>query len=90
MMTRLRDPERPMPAIKLRFPREDVFAFNDDLTAWSSAGGIDPRLTLGVEPHRTTNKSSPTLYMAQLDESFFEQYPRVAAIRGALKGRCRY
>lgn len=65
-----------MSAIKLRLPREDIFEFNDDLTAWSAASGIDPRLTLGVEPHRTTNISSPTLYMVQLDESFFEQYLR--------------
>lgn len=65
-----------MPSIKLRIPRENVFEFNDDLSAWSAASGVDPQLTLGVEPHRTTNMSSPTLYIAQLDESFFEQYPR--------------
>lgn len=75
MITPLGDPERSMSAIKLRIPREDVFAFNDDLTAWSAAGGIDLRLTLGAEPYRTTNVSSPTLYVAEIDESFFERYP---------------
>ncbi|WP_175761380.1 hypothetical protein [Burkholderia anthina] len=65
-----------MPAIKLRIPQEDVFEFNDDLSAWAAANGVDPRLTLGVEPHQTTNMSSPTLYLAELDETFFEQYQR--------------
>ncbi|AHI78510.1 hypothetical protein BTRA_3098 [Burkholderia thailandensis USAMRU Malaysia  len=65
-----------MPAIKLRIPREDVFDFNDDLSAWSAAGGIAPHLMSGLEPYVTTNVSSPVLYVAELDESFFERYPR--------------
>ncbi|WP_175812972.1 hypothetical protein [Burkholderia contaminans] len=65
-----------MPAIKLRIPREDAADFNDDLSAWSAASGIDPRLTIGGEPYITTNMSSPTLYVAELDGSFFEQYPK--------------
>ncbi|QVN18732.1 hypothetical protein [Burkholderia pyrrocinia] len=65
-----------MPAIKLRIPREDVFDFRDDFTAWSASVGADPRLDPGFEPYVTTNMSSPTLYVAELDESFFEQYPQ--------------
>ncbi|RQT69577.1 hypothetical protein DF029_21515 [Burkholderia cepacia] len=76
MMAALRDPDNSMPAIKLRIPREDAIEFNDDLSAWSAASGIDPRLAIGGEPYVTTNMSSPTLYVAELDESFFEQYPR--------------
>ncbi|MGC2944202.1 hypothetical protein [Burkholderia ambifaria] len=76
MMTLFRDPEHSMPAIKLRISREDVFEFNDDLSAWSVASGVDPRLTLGAEPYLTTTMLSPTLYLAELDETFFDQYPR--------------
>ncbi|MEF9444418.1 hypothetical protein OWS73_21585 [Burkholderia sp. 1B3(2022)] len=64
-----------MPAIKLRIPREDVFQFNDDLSAWSTASGVDPKLSVGTQM-QTTNPSSPTLYLAFVDERFFEQYPR--------------
>lgn len=64
-----------MPAIKLRISREDVFDFNDDLSAWSAAIGADPRLTI-LHQAQTTNNASPTLYLAELGESFFEQYPR--------------
>ncbi|WP_063898008.1 hypothetical protein [Burkholderia stagnalis] len=64
-----------MPAIKLRIPREDVFEFNDDLSAWSAASGVDPQLTIPTQM-QTTNPSLPTLYSALVDERFFEQYPR--------------
>ncbi|WP_175812257.1 hypothetical protein [Burkholderia contaminans] len=64
-----------MPAIKLRIPREDVFEFNDDLSAWSATSGVDPKLSVGTQM-QTTNHSSPTLYLAIVDERFFEQYPR--------------
>lgn len=75
MMTLLRDPERSMSAIKLRISREDVFEFNDDLSAWSATSGIDPKLAVAPQM-QTTNHSSPTLYLAIVDERFFEQYPR--------------
>lgn len=64
-----------MPAIKLRILQEDVFEFNDDLSAWSANSGIDPRLTI-LPQVKTTNVSSPALYSAFVDELFFEQYPR--------------
>ncbi|WP_193097989.1 hypothetical protein [Burkholderia sp. Z1] len=64
-----------MSTIKLRIPREDVFDFNDDLSAWSATSGIDPRLTI-LPQVKTTNISSPALYSALVDEQFFEQYPR--------------
>ena len=64
-----------MPAIKLRIPRKDVFDFNDDLSAWSATSGVDPKLAVGTQM-QTTNESSPTLYLAIVDERFFEQYPR--------------
>lgn len=47
MMASLRDSEWPMSAIKLDIPQDDVFEFSDDLSAWSAASGIDPRLTIG-------------------------------------------
>lgn len=75
MMTPLRDPEQSMPATKLRILREDVVDFNDDLSAWSAASGVDPKLTIPSQM-QTTNPSSPTLYLASVDEGFFEQYPR--------------
>jgi hypothetical protein len=75
MMTLFRDPERSMAAIKLHIPREDVFEFNDDLSAWSATGGIDPKLAVASQME-TTNPESPTLYSAFVDERFFEQYPR--------------
>ncbi|AOK00527.1 hypothetical protein WK24_12705 [Burkholderia vietnamiensis] len=75
MMMPLRDPECSMPAIKLRIPREDVFEFNGDLSAWSATSGVDPKLAVGTQM-QTTNPSSPTLYLAFVDERFFEQYPR--------------
>ena len=64
-----------MTAIKLRIPREDAFDFNDDLSAWSAVGGIDPRLTI-LPQMQTTNTVSPTLYSVCVDERFFEQHPR--------------
>ncbi|QTO49436.1 hypothetical protein [Burkholderia latens] len=64
-----------MPAIKLRIPPEDVFEFNDDVSAWSATSGLDPKLAVASQM-QTTNESSPTLYSAFVDERFFEQYPR--------------
>ncbi|AOJ74039.1 hypothetical protein VI03_21515 [Burkholderia vietnamiensis] len=75
MMASLRDPERAMPAIKLHIPTKDVFQFNDDLTAWSVASSVDRRL-MRPPQMETTNRESPTLYLAVVDERFFEQYPR--------------
>ncbi|RAA25225.1 hypothetical protein DN523_10010 [Burkholderia multivorans] len=70
-----RDSEHAMPAIKLRIPREDVFEFNGDLSAWSATTGVDPKLAVAPQME-TTNPESPTLYSAFVDERFFEQYPR--------------
>ncbi|MCL4662019.1 hypothetical protein L0Z16_22705 [Burkholderia multivorans] len=64
-----------MPTIKLHIPPKDVFQFNDDLSAWSATSGVDPKLAVGTQM-QTTNPSSPTLYLAFVDERFFEQYPR--------------
>jgi hypothetical protein len=62
--------------IKLHMPREEVFTFSDDLTAWTSNSGIDPRVTQFHEPGMTTNMSSPVQYLIYVDESFFEQFPK--------------
>lgn len=62
--------------IKLRIPRSEVVEFNDDLSAWSAQSGRDPRLTILSDLPKTTNSSSPTLYGAEVDESFFDQYPK--------------
>lgn len=75
MMTSLRDSERYMPAITLRIPPEDVFEFNDYVSAWSTTSGIDPKLAVAHQM-QTTNESSPIMYSAFVDERFFEQYPR--------------
>jgi hypothetical protein len=62
--------------IKLRIPKTEVVEFNDNLSAWSTASGIDPRLTIDTDYPKTTNFSSPTLYLVCVDESFFTQYPK--------------
>ncbi len=61
MIASLRDPERFMTAIKLRIPREDVFDFHDDLSAWSAEIGIDPRLTTlaGLSSRPPTDRRRP-------------------------------
>jgi hypothetical protein len=64
-----------MEPISLRVPRESVADFADDLIAWANISGIDPRLTIDVEPGKTTNISSPVLYLVYVSESFFEQFP---------------
>lgn len=64
-----------MKPIKLRVPREEAPDFADDLTAWASVSGIDPCLTIFNEPGIRTNSNSPTLYLAYVSESFFEQFP---------------
>lgn len=64
-----------MKPIKLRVPREEAPDFADDLTAWASVSGVDPCLTIFNEPGITTNSSSPTVYLAYVSESFFEQFP---------------
>jgi hypothetical protein len=64
-----------MSPIRLRIPREEAADFSDDLTAWASVSGIDPRLTIDTEPGKTTNLSSPILYLVYVNESFFDQFP---------------
>ncbi|CAM2193257.1 conserved protein of unknown function [Paraburkholderia kururiensis] len=66
--------------MKFRIEKTDVVEFNDDLTAWATESGADPRLTIVTEPWLTTNASSPTLYSADVDERFLEQYPRWAKL----------
>jgi len=65
-----------MQPTRLRVPRDEAADFADDLTAWASTNGIDPRLTLTSEPWMTTNASSPALYLVFVNESFFEQFPQ--------------
>lgn len=62
--------------MKFRIEKADVVDFNDDLTAWASESGVDPRLTIVTEPWLTTNASSPTLYSVDVDDRFLERYPR--------------
>ncbi|WP_260854535.1 hypothetical protein [Paraburkholderia sp. BCC1884] len=64
-----------MKPMRLRVPREEAPDFADDLTAWASSSGVDPRLTIANEPGMTTNLSSPILYLVYVSESFFEQFP---------------
>lgn len=64
-----------MDPIILRVPREEAVSFSDDLTAWASTSGIDPRLTIFGEPGKTTNASSPIRYLVHVNESFFDEFP---------------
>ncbi|MFL9899003.1 hypothetical protein PQR75_04430 [Paraburkholderia fungorum] len=64
-----------MNAIKLRVPREEAADLPDDLNAWASVSGFDPRLTIVNESWMTTNAQSPVLYQVFVNESFFEQFP---------------
>jgi hypothetical protein len=64
-----------MNPIKFRVPREEAADLPDDLNAWASVSGFDPRLTIVSEPGMTTNSQSPVLYQAFVNESFFEQFP---------------
>ncbi|MGS0982093.1 hypothetical protein [Burkholderia glumae] len=61
---------------KLRIPNTEVADLHDDVSAYAAEYRVDPHLAPGFEPMRTTNTSSPLLYVAQLDESFFDEYPR--------------
>ncbi|MGJ0522298.1 hypothetical protein ACR42A_01985 [Burkholderia gladioli] len=60
---------------KLRILRSEVADLHDDVSAYAAEHRVDPHLMPGLEPMRTTNTSSPVLYVAQLDESFFDDYP---------------
>ena len=64
-----------MNPMRLRVPRDEAADFIDDLNAWASVSLIDPRLTIVNEPAKTTNDKSPILYLAYVNESFFEQFP---------------
>ncbi|RQZ65112.1 hypothetical protein DF052_27005 [Burkholderia glumae] len=61
---------------KLRIPNTEVADLHDNVSAYAAEYRVDPQLTPGVEPYVTTNTSSPLLYVAQLDEAFFDEYPR--------------
>ncbi|MBU9424470.1 hypothetical protein KTE97_18840 [Burkholderia gladioli] len=45
------------------------------MSAYAAEHRVDPHLMPGVDPMQTTNTYSPVLYVAQLDESFFDDYP---------------
>lgn len=60
---------------KLRILRSEVADLHDDVSAYAAERRVDPHLMPGLEPYVTTNTSSPVLYVAQLDESFFDDYP---------------
>ncbi|MBU9215440.1 hypothetical protein KTD55_15385 [Burkholderia gladioli] len=60
---------------KLRIPNTEVADLHDDVSAYAVEHRVDPHLMPGFEPYVTTNTSSPVLYVAQLDESFFDEYP---------------
>ncbi|MGV7245539.1 hypothetical protein [Caballeronia sp. M23-90] len=64
-----------MNQIILRVPHEEVASFLEDVTAWTSNSGIDPRVSQFPEPGITTNTSLPIRYLVEVDDSFFEQYP---------------
>ncbi|WP_186100338.1 hypothetical protein [Burkholderia gladioli] len=60
---------------KLRILRSEVADLHDDVSAYAAERRVDPRLMPGVDPMQTTSTYSPVLYIAQLDESFFDEYP---------------
>ncbi|WP_186065225.1 hypothetical protein [Burkholderia gladioli] len=60
---------------KLRIPNIEIVDLRDDVSAYAAKHQVDPQLMPGVEPYMTTTGSSPVLYVAQLDESFFDEYP---------------
>ncbi|MFM0566932.1 hypothetical protein PQQ88_01110 [Paraburkholderia caledonica] len=64
-----------MRQIRLRVPFEEAADLRDDLTAWAGVSGIDPRQAEFHEPGTTTNRSSPILYLVNVNDSFFEQFP---------------
>src|ERR1700730_11409059 len=61
-------------ARRLRVPHDEAADLRDDLTAWASISGIDPRLTVVSERWKTTNDKSPIQYLVFVNESFFEQF----------------
>ena len=63
-----------MNPIRLRVPHDEAADLRDDLTAWATISGIDPRLTVISERWKTTNDKSPIQYLVFVNESFFEQF----------------
>ncbi|WP_186100527.1 hypothetical protein [Burkholderia gladioli] len=57
---------------KLRILRSEVADLHGDVSAYAAEHRVDPHLMPGVDSMQTTSTSSPVLYVAQFDESFFE------------------
>jgi len=65
-----------MDPIKLHVPHDKAADLSDDLTTWTSATGIDPRLASRVNDSSDKPNDSPHIeYKVYVDESFFEQFP---------------
>lgn len=60
---------------KLRILRSEVADLQDDVSAYAAERRVDPHLMPGVDSMQTASTYSPVLYVAQLDESFFDEYP---------------
>ncbi|MGG1949005.1 hypothetical protein AB1286_30065 [Trinickia sp. NRRL B-1857] len=54
--------------------------FEEDLEAWERNTGNDARLIMGniVDPMQTAAPGSPVTLTCQLDDTFFDQFPRWA------------
>jgi hypothetical protein len=67
-----------MSPTNLRVPSDKTALFMENLTAWASVSGIDPRLTIVNEVGKTTNTASLIHYQVFVDDSFFEHFPQWA------------
>jgi hypothetical protein len=65
-----------MRSVTLTVPDNQKFEFGDNLDAWERASGYDARVTLGDQFPKTTALGSPIVYIVQIDDSFFDQYPK--------------
>lgn len=64
-----------MDPINLRLSLIQAPDFVEDLTAWANAGGMEPHLAIIEGLGATADQSTPVLYQAQVNETFFDQFP---------------
>lgn len=64
-----------MQSVTFIVPDDEKFDFTRDITAWEKVSGKDARLTLGTDFPKTSTKGSPIIYICQIDDTFFEQFP---------------
>jgi hypothetical protein len=68
--------ESPMKQVTFTVPAEQRFRFLTDLDTWERLSGKDTRVTQFNAPNLTTNTASPLTYICQIDDTFFDQYPK--------------